>query len=68
MYEIEKLRSKKINDLQEIAKTLKIKVSKNLKKEDLIYKIIDHISSAPSDEKEKKPLRTLNKKNSWLYF
>jgi len=56
MYEIEKLRSKKINDLQEIAKTLKIKVSKNLKKEDLIYKIIDHISSVPSDEKEKKPL------------
>ena len=56
MYEIEKLRSKKINDLQEIAETLKIKVSKNLKKEDLIYKIIDHISSVPSDEKEKKPL------------
>ena len=56
MYEIEKLRSKKINDLQEIAKTLKIKVSKNLKKEDLIYKIIDHISSVPNDEKEKKPL------------
>ena len=56
MYEIEKLRSKKINDLQEIAKTLKIKVSKNLKKEDLIYKIIDHISSVPTDEKEKNPL------------
>ena len=56
MYEIEKLRSKKINDLQEIAKTLKIKVAKNLKKEDLIYKIIDHVSSVPSDEKEKKPL------------
>ena len=56
MYEIEKLRSKKINDLQEIAKTLKIKVSKNLKKEDLIYKIIDHISSVPSEEKEKKPV------------
>ena len=56
MYEIEKLRSKKINDLQEIAKTLKIKVSKNLKKEDLIYKIIDHVSSVPSGEKEKKPL------------
>ena len=54
MYEIEKLRVKKINDLQEIAKTLKIKVSKTLKKEDLIYKIIDHLSSAPEDEKEKK--------------
>ncbi len=53
MYEIEKLRVKKINDLQEIAKTLKIKVSKNLKKEDLIYKIIDHLSSAPEGEKEK---------------
>ena len=53
MYEIEKLRVKKINDLQEIAKTLKIKVSKTLKKEDLIYKIIDHLSSAPEDEKEK---------------
>ena len=53
MYEIEKLRVKKINDLQEIAKTLKIKVSKNLKKEDLIYKIIDHLSSAPENEKEK---------------
>ena len=55
MYEIEKLRSKKINDLQEIAKTLKIKVSKTLKKEDLIYKIIDHLSSAPSEEKETIP-------------
>ena len=53
MYEIEKLRVKKINDLQEIAKTLKIKVSKTLKKEDLIYKIIDHLSSAPDNEKEK---------------
>ena len=53
MYEIEKLRVKKINDLQEIAKTLKIKVSKTLKKEDLIYKIIDHLSSAPEGEKEK---------------
>ena len=54
MYEIEKLRSKKINDLQEIAETLKIKVSKNLKKEDLIYKIIDHLSSVSNDEEEKK--------------
>ena len=53
MYEIEKLRVKKINDLQEIAKTLKIKVSKTLKKEDLIYKIIDHLSSVPEGEKEK---------------
>ena len=55
MYEIEKLRSKKINDLQEIAKTLKIKVSKNLKKEDLIYKIIDHISSVQVMKKKKNP-------------
>jgi len=63
MYEIEKLRVKKINDLQEIAKTLKIKVSKNLKKEDLIYKIIDHLSSVPNDEKEKKPSNDEKEKN-----
>ena len=63
MYEIEKLRVKKINDLQEIAKTLKIKISKNLKKEDLIYKIIDHLSSVPNDEKEKKPSNDEKEKN-----
>ncbi|MEE3034283.1 MAG: transcription termination factor Rho [Bacteroidota bacterium] len=53
MYEIEKLRNKKINDLQEIAKNLKLKFSKNLKKEDLVYKIIDHLSSTTTDEKVK---------------
>jgi len=57
MFEISKLKEKKLSELQEIAEELKISKYKTLKKLDLVYKILDHQASNP-DEKE------LNKKNS----
>jgi len=41
MFEISQLKEKKLADLQEIAKTLKIPKFRSLKKLDLVYKIID---------------------------
>ena len=57
MFEISKLKEKKLSELQEIAEELKISKYKTLKKLDLVYKILDHQASNP-DEKE------LDKKNS----
>ena len=57
MFEISKLKEKKLSELQEIADELKISKYKTLKKLDLVYKILDHQASNP-DEKE------LDKKNS----
>ena len=57
MFEISKLKEKKLSELQEIAKELKISKYKTLKKLDLVYKILDHQASNP-DEKES------DKKNS----
>tara|TARA_B100001175_G_scaffold43109_1_gene32393 strand:- start:159 stop:1598 length:1440 start_codon:yes stop_codon:yes gene_type:complete len=45
MFEIASLKTKKISDLQEIAKEIELKNYKDLKKTDLIYQIIDHIAS-----------------------
>ena len=57
MFEISKLKEKKLSELQEIAEDLKISKYKTLKKLDLVYKILDHQASNP-DEKES------DKKNS----
>ena len=59
MYEIATLKSKKLNELQDMAKGLGVKRITGLKKLDLIYQIIDHISANPqaigaSNEKEPK--------------
>ena len=51
MFEISKLKEKKLSELQEIAEELKISKYKTLKKLDLVYKILDHQASNP-DEKE----------------
>ena len=51
MFEISKLKEKKLAELQEIAEELKISKYKTLKKLDLVYKILDHQASNP-DEKE----------------
>ena len=51
MFEISKLKEKKLSELQEIADELKISKYKTLKKLDLVYKILDHQASNP-DEKE----------------
>ena len=48
MFEISKLKEKKLSELQEIAKELKISKYKTLKKLDLVYKILDHQASNPA--------------------
>ena len=47
MFEISKLKEKKLPELQEIAQELKISKFKTLKKLDLVYKILDHQASNP---------------------
>tara|TARA_Y100000991_G_scaffold213932_1_gene200535 strand:- start:316 stop:1806 length:1491 start_codon:yes stop_codon:yes gene_type:complete len=49
MFEISKLKEKKLSELQEIAEKLKISKYKTLKKLDLVYKILDHQASNPDD-------------------
>ena len=53
MLEIAELKSKKLPELQEIAKSLGIKGIAGQKKLDLAYSIIDHIASQPDVKKEK---------------
>ena len=53
MLEIAELKSKKLPELQEIAKSLGIKGIAGQKKLDLAYRIIDHIASQPDGKKEK---------------
>jgi transcription termination factor Rho len=50
MFEISKLKEKKLSELQEIAEELKISKYKTLKKLDLVYKILDHQASNPGDK------------------
>jgi len=67
MYEIESLKSKKLAELQEIAKKLNVKNISGLKKLELIYQIIDLIASSPikseSIKSEKKEDVIIEKKN-----
>ena len=50
MYEIAKLKSKKLPELQEMAKSLGVKKTNGLKKMELIYQIIDTVAAAPNDK------------------
>ena len=59
MFEISTLKSKKISDLQEIAKSIGLKKISTLKKQDLVYQIIDHQSANPPGELNK--IKTLEK-------
>ena len=52
MFEISKLKEKKLSELQEIAEELKISKFKTLKKLDLVYKILDHQASNPEKKEE----------------
>jgi transcription termination factor Rho len=67
MYEIESLKSKKLAELQEIAKKLNVKNISGLKKLELIYQIIDLIASSPikseSIKSEKKEDVIIEKNN-----
>ena len=47
MFDIEKLNEMKLSDLQEIAKVAKIKKISSLKKDELIYQILDHQAMNP---------------------
>ena len=60
MFEISKLKEKKLSELQEIAENLKISKFKTLKKLDLVYKILDHQASNP-EEKDNNPEEKVNK-------
>ncbi len=60
MYDILELNKKLVSELREIAKDLNIKRVESLKKQDLIYKILDQqaINTSEKDsERSKKPLR-----------
>ena len=63
MYEISTLKEKKLADLQEIAKKLGLKRTSALKKQDLIYQIIDHISANPPEEEIKKEVQPKKETN-----
>jgi transcription termination factor Rho len=50
MYEIATLKTKKLPELQDIAKKIGIKGIAGLKKIDLIYQIVDFIASRPEED------------------
>ena len=54
MYEIATLKTKKLPELQEIAKKIGIKKTAGLKKLDLIYQIVDLIASKPDESSTSK--------------
>ncbi|MCK4678932.1 MAG: transcription termination factor Rho [Bacteroidales bacterium] len=68
MYDIIELNGKLVTDLRDIAKSLNIRKIEGLKKQELIYKILDHQALNPPQHtlnKEKKPIKkTLKLKRS----
>ena len=54
MYDIEKLNNKKVSELREIADELNIQKSDKLKKQELVYKILDEQALKPSSESAEK--------------
>ena len=63
MFDISKLKEKKLAELQEIAEELKISKYKTLKKLDLVYKILDHQASNPEEKEGEKKVATKPKFN-----
>ena len=57
MYDISTLKEKKISELQDIAKSLKIKKITSLKKQELIYQIIDFLSTNPETNPKSETLK-----------
>ena len=64
MFELNTLKSKKLSDLQEIAKSIGLKGISAQKKQDLVYQIIDHQSANPP-ESTVKNIVTKNKQKSF---
>ena len=58
MYDIEKLNNKKVTELREIAEKLNISKADKLKKQELVYKILDEQALKPSSENDKKETNT----------
>ena len=63
MFDISKLKEKKLAEIQEIAEELKISKYKTLKKLDLVYKILDHQASNPEEKEVEKKVATKPKFN-----
>ena len=63
MYEIATLKSKKLNELQDMAKALGVKRITGLKKLDLIYQIIDFISANPKVINKDNPVQNSPEKD-----
>ena len=57
MYELATLKTKKLSELQEIAKKIGIKGIAGLKKLDLVYQIVDFIASKPDEETNSKTIQ-----------
>ncbi len=57
MYDIAQLNAKVEEDLRTIAKELEVKKADKLKKDELVYAILDQQALKPSENEEKKPLR-----------
>ena len=57
MYELATLKTKKLSELQEIAKKIGIKRIAGLKKLDLVYQIVDFIASKPDEETNSKSIQ-----------
>jgi len=57
MYDIIELNGKKVAELRDIAKSLEVKKAEKLKKQDLIYIILDEQAINPSKAKASAPSR-----------
>ena len=55
MFDIEVLKEMKLSDLQEIAKVAKINKYRSLKKDDLVYQILDLQAAKPEVIKSELP-------------
>ena len=58
MYDIEKLNNKKVAELREIADQLNIQKSEKLKKQELVYKILDEQALKPAESNNNKSSRS----------
>tara|TARA_B100001287_G_scaffold275947_1_gene285139 strand:- start:12392 stop:13966 length:1575 start_codon:yes stop_codon:yes gene_type:complete len=64
MYDIEKLNNKKVAELREIADQLNIQKSEKLKKQELVYKILDEQALKPSEPSKSTSSVPKNKETS----
>ena len=62
MFEISELKAKKLTDLQTIAKSIGLQKTSQLKKLDLVYKILDAQAEASANKAEVKPLAEKSKR------